>query len=302
MRAGKILKKSLIDSAADGDMNALLELDAMGLLPAPGEDAKEFAAKLSSLSNALAKLNDELKANPVTEIASGIKISKDCSIPKDIYEEALQITQKLYAVRPVWVPGFFANESFGALWGGCALSDPASKLVLFIIRKAFAKRRRWLVYDRQELMAHEMIHAAHQSFNEWQFEEYFAYRSAKTALRKFFGGCFIHKYDAMCFLLPVLLLPLAQLLVLHNVITLPMWIFWVIAGIYPVYLAVRCTVINMIAAKARKFLLQSGIKAADAVLFRLNVREIRSLARKVMPAGDDLRWQIIRKRFINSDQ
>ena len=297
MSAGKIFKESLIKSVAAGDESALLYFDRQGLLPAPGEDAPAFAEKLTRLASALAELDSELKKDRPFEAAPGIRISSKDAIPENIYDEALKITGELYEVKPAWVPGFFANESFGALWGGCALSDPVSKLTLFIIRKAFARRRRWLVYDRRELMAHEMIHASHQAFDDWMFEEYFAYRSAGSALRKFFGGCFIQKYDAMCFLIPVLLLPLVQFLNLYGVINLPMWIFWIIAAVYPVYLTLRCSVINFTAYRARKFLQANHIAHPDAVLFRLTAAEIRSLARGIMVQGNDLRWQIIRKRF-----
>ena len=95
----------------------------------------------------------------------------------------------------------------------------------------------------------------------------------------------------------MLLLPLVQFLNLYGVINLPMWIFWIIAAVYPVYLTLRCSVINFTAYRAGKFLQANHIAHPDAVLFRLTAAEIRSLARGIMVQGNDLRWQIIRKRF-----
>lgn len=291
-----------LQSAAGGDINVLLQFDRHGLLLAPGEDAGSFARRMQILNQALENLSSELAGNRICEAAPGIKISNKAAIPHQIYDEALKITQDLYGIRPDWVPGFFANESFGALWGGCALSDPESQLVLFIIRKVFRNKRRWLVYDRRELMAHELTHAAHGVFNEWQFEEYFAYRSANSALRRFSGGCFIHKFDAMFFLLPILLLPVVQFLNLFNITALPMWIFWLLAAVYPVYLVSRCVRLAVLAGKARRFLRKQAVENTDAVLFRLNCREIKSLAAGKMPPQDDLRWQIIKKRFFPAEQ
>lgn len=288
----KLLDDQLIAQAALGDIGALKKLDRHGLFPAPGENALEFTERLRKLQSALQSLDNDLKKG-VVEVAPGIKLSEKYRIPPQISSEALETTGKLYNVRPDWVPGFFADESFGLLWGGCALSDPASGLVLFIIRKIFRSKRRFLVYDRRELMAHEMIHAAHQSIDQLKYEEYFAYRSAKSLLRRTFGGCFVQKYDAMCFLLPILLLPVMQFLNVMKVVDLPMWIFYLLAAVYPVFLVLRCGSSVVTAARARAFLEKSGAKQPDAVLFRMTAEEIKALSRKKMPAGDDLRWQII---------
>ncbi len=297
MSISGILTPAVLKKVAAGDEAVLCELDKHGLLPLPGEAAPVFAERLTRLAGALDELSKELKNQKNFEVVPGIKISNSNSIPAAIKEEALAVTQKLYDVRPDWVPGFFANESFGFLWGGCSLNDPESGLALFIIRKAFKKQRRWLMYDRCELLAHEMTHAAHQAFDEWQFEEYFAYRTAKSPLRKIFGGCFICKYDSLGFLLPILLLPVVQFLNIFGITDLPMWIFWVLAGVYPVFLVCRTLKINAAAAKARNFLQSLKIRNVDAVLFRMSVKEIAQLAKKVVPTGDDLRWKLLTKRL-----
>lgn len=291
-----LLDQTQLSAVANGDMNLLRRLDRRGLIVAPGETAPEFAARLGKLEAALQKLEAELRSSGHCEPAPGITIDSANRISGTIINEALQLTGKLYDVQPDWVPGFFANEKNGALWGGCALSDPASKLTLFIIRKVFKNKRRFLVYDRRELLAHELTHAAHQHVDEWLFEEYFAYRTAKSALRRFFGSCFIGKYDALLFLLPILLLPVVQVLNLTGFVQLPVGVFWGIAAIYPCYLLHRCCRIDKVMRKARSFLHSSGIKNPDAVLFRLTVQEINFLAAGKMIHGNDLRWKLIEER------
>ena len=297
MSIAKLLTCAVLQAVANGDEKVLTELDSHGLLPAPGENANDFAKRLELLANALQALDKDLKKHKSFEVAPGIKISKSDAVSQAIKDEALVVNETLYDVRPDWVPGFFANESFGFLWGGCSLSDPESGLALFIIRKAFKQKRFWLFYDRRELLAHEMTHAAHQVFDEWQFEEYFAYQTANKPLRKIFGGCFIHKYDSLGFLLPILLLPVVQFLNILGLTALPMWIFWLLAAVYPIYLFCRTLRTNAIAAAARKFLQSLKVRKPDAVLFRMSVKEIRLLAKKQMPQGDDLRWKLLRKRL-----
>ncbi len=297
MKSSLILNRSRINAAAAGSTQALLEFDRWGLPPAPGEDHQAFAERLQKLADALTELENQLRKHPQFEVAPGIKIAHARKIPPAICEEALQQTQELYDVRPEWVPGFFANESFGMLWGGCALSDPESNLVLFIIRKIFSKKRCYLVYDRQELMAHELTHAAHQALNELKYEEYFAYRTAHSPLRKLFGGCFVRKYDAWAFLLPILMLPVAQMLNLMQIIAVNMSIFYLIAAIVPCGLAIRCLLTARTANRARKFLLKKQIRKPDAVLFRLTAKEIKVLSAGKMPIIRDLRSQILAQYF-----
>ena len=146
-------------------------------------------------------------------------------------------------------------------------------------------------------MAHELTHAAHQSINEIKYEEYFAYRTAQSRLRKFFGGCFIYKYDAMFFLLPILLLPAVQILNVFTNMDLPMKYFYILAALYPVYLSLRCFITWRTAAKARKFLEKNSVVRPDAVLFRMTSSEIASLACNKMAEGNDLRWTLIKERL-----
>lgn len=296
-----LLTTGKIAAAGKGDWSTLLEFDRQGLFPAPGESAEAFAERLNRLAEAVNELEKNLQEQPIYEIAPGIKLESSLEIPQNLRGEALNFVNELYGVKPQWVPGFFADESFGALWGGCALSDSESGLVLFIIRKLFARKRRWLFYDRRELMAHEMTHAAHQSLNEWQLEEYFAYRTAKSPLRKFFGGCFIRKYDAAGFLGPILLLPIVQLLNIFGIMSLPVSFFWILAAIYPAYLIARCSMIARTVNKARSFLISQKVKQPDAVLFRLTYAEVKALKKGIWFNSSDLRTGIIRRRFFKSN-
>ncbi len=299
--SSNLLTPGKIAAAGNGDWSTLLEFDRQGLFPAPEESAGDFAERLTRLADAVNDLDSQLQNHPVCEIVPGIKLESSLQIPQALRGEALNLVNDLYGVKPQWVPGFFADESFGALWGGCALSDEESGLVLFIIRKLFARKRRWLFYDRRELMAHEMTHAAHQSLNEWQLEEYFAYRTAQSPLRKFFGGCFIRKYDAAGFLGPILLLPVVQLLNIFGILSLPVSIFWVLAAIYPVYLIWRCSIIAGTVNKARRFLISQKVKHPDAVLFRLTYEEVKALKKGIWFNSSDLRTGIIRRRFFKSN-
>ena len=101
----------------------------------------------------------------------------------------------------------------------------------------------------------------------------------------------------MLFLLPILLLPVVQMLNVFTAINLPVEYFYILAAVYPVYLSLRCFATYRTAAKARKFLEKNSVARPDAVLFRMTAGEIASLARNQMSQGNDLRWVLIKERL-----
>ena len=117
MLFSNLLTPSAIAEAARGSVSALRKFDRHGLFPAPGENSQEFADRLTRLAAALSKLEQELQQKKCVEPCSGIKLHDNSLIPANIYNEALAKTVELYDVKPDWVPGFFADESFGLLWG-----------------------------------------------------------------------------------------------------------------------------------------------------------------------------------------
>jgi hypothetical protein len=142
-------------------------------------------------------------------------------------------------------------------------------------------------------------------------EEYFAYQTSSSKLRRYLGNCFISDMDALLFVFPALLLPVAQFLQMMFFPQLWMFPFWIIALCYPVYLFVRNHRARKLVRRARKVLLDAGIDMADAVLFRMTSNEIAELGGKRCPqdvlqymkdkAVSELRWQVIVTRFVNMD-
>ena len=94
-----------------------------------------------------------------------------------------------------------------------------------------------------------------------------------------------------------LLVVVMQFLNVMKVVDLPMWIFYLLAAVYPVFLVCRTAWINSLAQRARNYLESQKVKQTDAILFRMSVDEIKMLARRQMPQGNDLRWQLLNQRL-----
>ena len=192
------------------------------------------------------------------------------------------------------------------------LSDPDEGLSIFLLRGAFRKKRQFLNYKRDELLAHELCHSVRQQLNEPTLEEYFAYQTSDRPLRRYLGNCFISDRDALLFLLPMLLLPAAGFVKAFWLPAFPVWIFWLLAMVYPLFLLWRNHTSRQVVMAAKKALHSLKVKRCDALLFRCTVDELKTLASfrgkpaefhdfVTRRAANSPRWAVMAQRFIFTD-
>jgi hypothetical protein len=298
-----------IENLSEDELSKLAYLDSLGFIVGVGETFEEYRKRLLAVFDNLQEFDQDIEKNDELELFEGVKVKKDKRIPVEIVDEASRITEKYYRFAINWVPGFFLSKNIGWLWGGCALSDTERTLTIFLIRSSFRNKRKWFIYDRRELLAHELCHAARGVINDERLEEFFAYQTAPSKIRRYMGNCFIYKHDAILFLVPTLILLAAQMLKTFNTsLAYPIWPFWILALIYPVFLLLRNGVARLYFFRACSKLLAFGFKDATAVLFRcdwLSVKKISTLAspeefRRFVQknSSSDLHWRIIQHRFI----
>ena len=259
---------ALVNQLENGSEDALAELDKYGLFAAAGEDCRQCACRIKKWLEANNTLVRELKSGRTVEIDPGINVSKKDLIPDDFTCEADKKTNELYGFSLSWVPGFFLNSGVGPLWGGCAWHDDTSERTLFALRGSFRKKNTYLVYDRNELIAHESCHAARSPLgNDWQLEE--------CILNLNFSG------EAFVFLMPAFLLLLQQLLRMLYLPDFPGWPAWIILVAAISYLLGRNHFARSRYFKAEKNIITftgCGQKEAGAVLFRSSWQDIKQIA------------------------
>lgn len=284
--------------------------DAAGFLIGENEDAEAFLHRMEETAGVNAEFEEELaKGEPVT-VFDQFEVSADRRISPELADEAAEITDRLYGFRASHVPGFYLTREIGALWGGCLIGDPDARFAVFLLRDAFRRHRRFLNYRRDELLAHELCHSVRHVMNEPVLEEYFAYRTSPSALRRYLGNCFISDRDAWLFLIPVMLLPAAELVRALWLPGFPSWIFWLTAAVYPVYLLCRNALSRRLPERARRVLTAAGVAKPDAVLFRCTLPELSEIAGADpgaiaamvdAKAAGSLRWQVMRARFFSAE-
>jgi hypothetical protein len=301
------IPENLISLAEQGDLAALAELDAKGIFCADNENAASFAARVRLLNQKNQEL-DEALATDGSAAIEDVTIHQQDRIPENLFLEPLELTEKLYRFQADWVAGFFVDPAYGLLFGGCAYYFYPDFFALFIIRRSFRDKARWLFYQRKELLAHELCHVARVSFRAHVYEEIFAYKTATTAFRRFFGGIFRSPKDSFLFIGASCLLLVNQLCRAFLFPQLPSWPMWCLLVGILCWLVLRLLRDMKILRKARKHLAfifpeQNVIP----VLFRCNDAEIQQLAILDNPQdaqtwlenrkSTSLRWKITCTRF-----
>ena len=286
----------------------LAELDAAGFLAGCGESEEDYLTRVSKIKFAHAEFSARLENEPEVEALPGITVRKDDAIPEDFYDTPAEITGNLYGFAVRHVPGFFLSRQVGLLWGGCLIGDTERHFSLFLLRGTFRTRRKWFFYRRDELLAHELCHSARQALGEYTLEEFFAYQTSPSALRRKFGNCFINDRDAVLFVIPPLLLLAAEILRSIWFNAFPSWIFWILALVYPIYLLIRNHCSTRLLKSAERKLTNCGVAMPLAALFRCTRDEMREIAAlddaeslrqyADSKAEREVRWRIIRERFL----
>ena len=291
----------------DTSLENLILLDSRGFFPAPGEDEAAFLASVRKLVDSYRELEAGLSSGEPLDEAVGFRIGEGIPIGPDVMSEAAEETQEKFDFKIDWVPGYFLSRGLGFLWGGCTIVTDTD-LALFFIRRDFRERKKWFLYSRRELLAHELCHVARNRLNDPEFEEHFAYMTSTSPLRRLLGNCFRSAFDAFLFLIPILILLVAQTLTCFEILILPQLPFWILALIGPGWLLIRNHLTRKRYERAEENLRQAGIGHPRSVLFRAsreeilavsrsNPVEVRTLIRSFVEK--ELRWRIIAARFLD---
>lgn len=297
----------LIRRAGSGDLDAAAELDHAGLLVQPEETAEAYALRVAETKQHGLAFYDRFDRKGSLEIYPGLKVNLKDQISREIVEEATERTREAYGFSVRWVPGFFPEKEFGPFWGGCAVWEEEEPTPVIVIRKNFAKKPKWFIYDRTELISHELCHAARMPLMDLELEEHFAYGISKKWLRRTIGNCFQRDTDAIFFVIPAILLALVQSAITFLQIDwLPIWPFWILALVWPIYLIGRNTVQTGRYKAAKRNLEMAGFTNPRAILFR-SLYEETTLFSKTRPdhlrklleqkAEAEFRWKVILHSF-----
>ena len=293
-----------LQQAASGNIDTLAAYDASGLLLGADETAADFAKRIRIFQANRQKLEDALQKDGKYD-AEGIIVTSNDRIPNTLFTKIADHTKRLYRFEIDWVPGFFIDPSFSLLFGGCAFCSYPDFFTMFIIRRTFKTQEKWLIYNRDELLAHELCHVSRIALLSEEFEETFAYQTSSSAFRKLIGGIFRKQTDSFMFLGVTFILLFAQILRTQWLHSIPIWPFWSLVGLVFAWLLIRHAFHCRRLGIAQRHIAELfGKENALPVLFRCTDEELHRFAatqpqtlKSWIEEQNSLRWQVIRKRF-----
>lgn len=191
------------------DKENLHHFHQLGLIPGPSEDEKTFEERAQFCLHLKMMIDEAL-------------LPKDrIGAPDAILREGIADVEKEFGIAPNWVPLFFSNQGLMPWHGGSALifqlQENGPLGVIMQLRKAFYTKTRYLgMYNRSELIAHELVHAARMAFDEPKYEELLAYKTSSGGLSKWLGPIIQSAFESRLF---IYLLATILLLDLYLVFT-----------------------------------------------------------------------------------
>ncbi len=174
------------------DLNEnFLEWNYQGIIPGPEESEEAFVKR--------ALYCQQLRNNFPDMIPGEME-----SLKKE--DQAFALSQKFFDIKPTWIPLFFSNYQLRFWQGGCAWifqqSDNSPTSAFFQLRRNFRDSKKYLgLYDRDEIIAHELAHVGRMVFQEPKYEELLAYQTAKSSFRRWFGPIIQSSVESMIFVL-----------------------------------------------------------------------------------------------------
>lgn len=138
-----------------------------------------------------------------------VKLTKKERLPGKAEEEALRktnaLTKSLFGFSCDEIPFVFEDKGL-SFWEGGALwiEEEQGTSLPHVQLKRKLQKGSYLMYKLEEVLSHEMLHAARIAYNEPRFEEILAYKTSKHPLRRYLGPMFRTSKEAGFFLLLLL--------------------------------------------------------------------------------------------------
>src|SRR3989338_7865210 len=243
----------------------LLALDKNGLIPGPGETQEEFFQRAD---------------------ASKQKFEEGSWIPEPHWDWVRTHLYQMYAVKPFYICAFYSSRNL-APWQGAASWIQGRQLDSIQLRMSLRRGSYLGLYDREEILAHEAVHAARSGFQESRFEEFFAYMTSQKKWCRLLGPIVRKPWEVW----PFLLFSLAGMFLHGFYLAALLWLFLGLIRLYRTHRVLKRAGREILQCVAEKRRMRS-------ILFRLSDAEIVRFARggsirHYAKEQKELRWRVI---------
>lgn len=261
----------------------LLELSEQGFIPGPQETEEAFIARIERMKSAYESQTERL--------------------PQAHWDWVKLHLESRFGFQPTFVTAFYSDAHLTP-WQGAAIWLEENGFPLIQLRTALRKGSYLGLYRREEILAHEAVHAARAAFLQSRFEEFFAYMTAENRVRQVLGPIIDRPWEVWPFIICLGSGSLASLGIgtwegadLISLLSYLLAFVWLGLGL------IRLIRGHWLLQKASQQLIQMGCSdsLARTVLFRLTDEEIQKLAKgEPILKRDSLRERLVRSLLSRS--
>ncbi len=270
----------------------LQQFNAKGWIPGPKEEKKSFLARIEAL--------EHFFSYPPEDI--------DHFLTDRDWAGTREVTKYLYDFSSDWIVAYYSDQKLSFFQGAATWITEKDdlRIPLVQLKEKFEKGKLLGIYGRQEILAHEAVHAVRMQFDEPLFEEIFAYKTSPLPFRRLLGPIFQKPWEAYLFI-GLLLIPMGVEIALFMDYPVNSFVFVRFAPLFfMTLLLIRLCFLQVslvLAIKKLRVCLVSPQRAL-AVALRLKDREIFQFAyqskRKLIPflkGEESLRWKLLKENY-----
>lgn len=229
---------------------------------------------------------------PRESVSGFLQRARECSV---VSEPAVNC----FGVKPNWIPIRLDAQNL-SLWEAAAtwIEESEEGVSCFIQIHPSGK------YPKEQVIAHEMVHAMRMGFEEPYFEEVLAYQTSSHWFRRYFGPLFVKGYEIKVFLALVLLgwsLLVGEVLFEKN---LAASVFLFLPIFFVGWCVLRLVFLQRTFQKCLSHLKKVMKQDPLALAMRLTDAEIRKFSKSTpseiqsyMQQSQELRWRQINLEF-----
>lgn len=265
--------------------SSFLAHNRLGVIPLPEESADDFLKRINALEFSYTE--------PVEQIAH------------------------LYDIAPSWVPVEYSNKGLRLWEAGCTwYGEDAATLPLIQLAEAFKEKKRYLgLYQKDEVLAHEYVHAVRAGLGSMAFEELFSYLVSFSfakggvsrlihGFRVLFGPVFERTWEPLLLISLILLVILLQV-VLEPVIalaTIPIGVATIGLGLFFLgRLCLRWWQWLLCKRHLDRLLARSSlplmVRLTDEEIVLFSQLQPAEIAEWIIEQGPNFRWQLLKKAY-----
>lgn len=245
----------------------LVSFNRRGWIPGPDEDEDTFLLRIKEL--------DHFFSYPPAWV-------DDFLTDRD-WEPARAMTSSLFDFSSQWIVAHYSNRNLPFFQGAATwlFEKKGIQMPVIQLRTKFENGSLYKIYRKEEVLAHESVHAARMAFHGSKFEEIFAYKTSGLVLRKCAGPLFQKSWESTLFFVFLILPFFVQALFLF-IEPFPYW--WTVLFFPWAYLAFLGGRLTYLHIRLRQCLQRVGralVHPAQALpfVFRLTDEEILDFAR-----------------------